>query len=115
MEAELEEQAVSASREVAEELREEVIDGLPEKEHAHRLAAHTGPVVKTGDQYTFTIDHPMASLHENGGPVYPSYGKAKVQGWTRDEIYDALDHCQEQVTKKNYMSNAMTRVIKNHD
>lgn len=115
METKLEEQAVSKSREIAEELRTEVIEGLPQEEHAHRLAEYTGPVEQTGDQYTFTIDHPMASLHEDGGPVYPSYGKAKVQGWTRDEIYDALDHCQEQVTKKNYMSNAMTRVIRNHD
>lgn len=115
LENELEEQAVVATEELAHELRQAIIDNLPEKEHAYRLAEYISDVREVGDNYIIEIEHPMAPLHENGGPVEPSYANARAQGWVRDEIYDALDHCQEQVSRKNFMTNAMVQVRRNHE
>lgn len=114
----LEEQADDMSKDVAEQVREEFLKVASQAgQGADGLVEHVTPVeqrrTETGafaSGFTFSIDHPFAELHEFGGPIEPSYGKAKAMGWTRDEMYQSLEDCNEYVTRKRLLRRAMSRV-----
>ena len=58
--------------------------------------------------FEFSVDHPTARLHEFGGPIEPTYSEAKIEGWTRDQFYEALTDCNEIVERKRLMKSAQS-------
>ena len=107
--------AEEASREMAEQIRENTIDNLSNAEQgAEGLVKYVGQVKQSRDRlghyasgYEFEINHPTAKLHERGGPIEPTYGRAMTEGWDRDGFYDALKDCEYMVRKKRYLRNAV--------
>lgn len=118
----LEELKPQVGKEMAEEWKEEAKENLRESDQgAPELAdgkpedaPDTWPVTgyftdveQVGDQWVFRIPHPVAPLHEVGGHIEPRYAQAMAVGWTRDGFYEALQDCEEWVTRKNYMRDAV--------
>lgn len=114
----LEEQADISSREVAERVREEYINEAEQaRQGAEGLADHVSEVKQTRDargqftsSYSFEVNHPFAELHERGGHIEPQYAKAAAKGWTRDEMYHALEDCNEYVERKRILGKAIAKV-----
>lgn len=114
----LEEQAGVFGREMAERVREEYIENASNAgQGADGLTEHVSDVEQRrkasgefAEGFTFTVEHPFAHLHEFGGPIEPSYGKAKALGWTRDEMYQSLEDCNEYVTRKRLLQDAINKV-----
>ena len=114
----VEEAGFEASKDIVEEIRQEYIrNALAEEQGAPGLAEHVTEVEQRRDEhgrfigeFTFRVEHPFAPLHEKGGHIEPSYSKAKVMGWTRDEMYQSLEDCNEYVTRKNLLRNAIHKV-----
>ena len=107
--------ANAKSKEFAEKAREEVISNLSKNRQGEEgLIKYVGEVEQNRDSlgrfaegYSFEIRHPTAKLHERGGEIEPTYGRAMGEGWDRDGFYDALDDCNYQVRKKRYLRNAI--------
>lgn len=59
----------------------------------------------------FEIQHPTAPLHEYGGHIEPRYANAKLQGWSRDEFYEALTDCNEFVRRKMPVRGSIPEVV----
>lgn len=107
-------------RQVAEQVREEYVKNVRKApQGASGLEEHVSDVKRARDasgqftsspSYTFDVEHPFAHLHEKGGPVEPTYGKAAAMGWTRDELYQSLKDCEEYVERKYLLRNAIARV-----
>ena len=111
----LEEKAVVASEEVAEEIKEEYVSLLSREEQgADGLIPYVKVVdmdrVGLGDGYAVRVIHPFAALHEKGGHIEPTYGRAAALGWERDEMYEALEDCNEYVRRKGTLMKAVDRV-----
>ena len=107
--------AEEASREMAEQIRENAISNLSNSEQgAEGLIKYVRDVKQRRDAsgrfvsgHEFEIEHPTAKLHERGGPIEPTYGRAMKEGWDRDGFYDALKDCEYMVRKKRYLRNAV--------
>jgi len=107
--------AEEASQEMAEQIRKNTINNLSNAEQgAEGLVKYVGEVKQArndlgrfGPGYEFVIAHPTAKLHERGGPIEPTYGRAMKDGWDRDGFYDALKDCEYMVRKKRYLRNAV--------
>lgn len=111
----LEERAVVASEEVAEQIKEEYVSLLErEDQGADGLVPYVRVVdmseLGLGDGHAVRVLHPFASLHEKGGHIEPTYGQAAALGWTRDEMYEALEDCNEFVDRKGTLMKAVDRV-----
>jgi len=103
--------AEQAGREMAEDLREEMISQLEGSyQGAPELVNFISDVQDEGDGFSIEIRHPTAPLHERGGYIEPSYTKAQALGWTRDGFYEALTDCNEVVERKKYTFNAVNAV-----
>ena len=115
MQTALREVADGKAKEFAEKAREETIQNLRKNRQGEEgLVRYVGQVKQDRDDrgrfmstYSFEIDHPTAKLHERGGPIEPTYGRAMSEGWDRDGFYDALEDCEYQVSKKRYLRNAI--------
>ena len=115
LEQSLKEFAEESSQEVAEQIRENTIENLSNAEQgAEGLVKYVGQVKQVRDSmgrfapgHEFEINHPTAKLHERGGPIEPTYGRAMIEGWDRDGFYDALKDCEYMVRKKRYLRNAV--------
>lgn len=111
----LEERLEFASKQVAKEVKEEYLDLLStEDQGADGLADYVTVVDKSiqggGEGYAIRVIHPFADLHEKGGHIEPSYGKAAALGWSRDEMYSALEDCNEFVDRKGTLAKAADQV-----
>jgi len=103
--------AEQAGREMAEDLREEMISQLEKSyQGAPELVNFISDVQEDEDGFTIEIRHPTAPLHERGGYIEPSYTKAQALGWTRDGFYEALTDCNEVVERKRYTFNAVNKI-----
>ena len=116
--AALDDEASFASEELAEEVRREYLMLLSDaRQGADGLAPYVADVEQSRDDagryssgFEFEVEHPFAELHEKGGPIEPTYGKAASLGWTRDEMYEALTDCNEWVERKMLLNQAINRV-----
>lgn len=114
----LEEAGENFSKEVAERVREEYIKNASSaSQGAEGLTEHVTEVSQSRDsrgrftsEWSFSVEHPFAELHEKGGPIEPTYSKAKVMGWTRDEMYQSLEDCNEHVRRKDLLRDAVSKV-----
>lgn len=103
--------AEQASRQMAEDLREEIISQLEGSyQGAPELVNFISDVQDDTDGFSIEIRHPTAPLHERGGYIEPSYTKAQALGWTRDGFYEALTDCNEVVERKRYTFNAVNEI-----
>lgn len=114
----LEEQAENNAKQTAIEIRKEAMNNLEgSPQGAEDLIPYFGEVEQKRNElgqftsaYEFKIKHPTAKLHERGGPIEPTYGRAMSNGWTRDGFYDALKDCEYMVRKKRFLRNAVESV-----
>lgn len=117
----LSEVAQSGSKEFAEEVRSNLLEDIENPEQGeHGLRPYVTEVEMQRDDlgrftgnFGFDINHPTAELHEFGGPIEPTYSKAKIEGWTRDEFYEALTDCNEIVEKKRLIRSAQLEAKSN--
>lgn len=114
----LREAAQDASRELMERIRAEYVRNVRQAQQgADGLEQYVTDVKQRRDTqgrfesgFYFEVNHGYAPLHEHGGPIEPTYGKMKAMGWTRDEIYTALTDCNEYVTRKHLLRDAINEV-----
>lgn len=119
----MEKLADTHAKEFAERVRSNAIRNLENSvQGAEGLVKYVGDVKQARnekghymDSYTFEIEHPTAQLHERGGPIEPTYGRAKANGWTRDGFYDALKDCEYMVRKKKFLRDAVTQAVQEDD
>jgi hypothetical protein len=109
---ELESEVVdAASREVASRIKEETINNIESADQgASGLVEYVSDIEKEDGEFQFSINHPTAPLHEQGGHIEPRYAHAMLQGYTRDEFYSALKDCNEWVIRKRLVENAIFEV-----
>jgi len=111
------------AKETAEQVREQYIKNLNQNiQGEDGLVKYVSEVKQARNdsgqftsQFEFDVDHPTAKLHERGGPIEPTYGRAKADGWTRDGFYDALKDCEYEVRKKNHLRNAVNQTVRDMD
>ena len=123
MEHALREIAEDNAREFAEKARENTVKRLEKNVQGEEGLVNYISEVKQDrdsrgrfmDSFSFEIDHPTAKLHERGGPIEPTYGRAMTQGWDRDGFYDALEDCEYMVKKKRYLRSAMLDTMREFD
>ncbi len=115
----LSEAATEATEQATRELREAYLAEVSRAgQGADGLADFVGPVKQRRNArgqfesgFEFRVQHPFASLHESGGYIEPTYTNAKVgAGWTRDEMYAALEDCNEYVRRKRLLARATERI-----
>jgi len=103
--------ADEAGREMAEDLRDEMVSNLSGSyQGAPGLVDFISDVQERDGEFVIEINHPTAPLHERGGYIEPSYGNAMALGWTRDGFYEALSDCNEVVERKRYTFRAANAV-----
>lgn len=123
MQQAMEEIADEETKEFAQEVRERAIDNLEDNIQGEEgLIKYVGEVEQERNElgrfmssYSFEISHPTAKLHERGGPIEPTYGRAMGNGWDRDGFYDALKDCEYQVRKKRYLRNAVMSTMQERE
>ena len=107
----LEEMSRQAADDIARDIHDELLDRLEGAEQgADGLAKYVELNTDEEGVAYVTINHPTAPLHEAGGHIEPTYSEAAMRGWTRDEFYDALEDCNEEVIRKNPMRDAIWKV-----
>jgi len=110
----LKEEMDFVSKQVAEEVKEEYLGLLAEEDQgADGLADYVTVVDQSvfgGEGYAIRVIHPYAPLHEKGGHIEPTYGRAAALGWSRDEMYEALTDCNEFVDRKGTLAKAADQV-----
>lgn len=114
----LEQEAEGASKELMKEIRDEYVSLLEnEDQGADGLTEFVTDVKQSRDSsgrfedgFEFDVEHPFADLHEKGGHIEPTYGRAAAMGWERDEMYQALEDCNEYVRRKGTLMKAVDRV-----
>jgi len=119
--SDLRDRAQTDSKGFIEEVRSMYLNQIEMSQQGeHGLASYVSEVEQkrtAGGQfasgYEFRVDHPTAELHEFGGPIEPTYSKAKVEGWTRDQFYEALTDCNEIVERKRLMRSAQNKAEAN--
>lgn len=100
-----------ATREVTSRIREETINNIENADQgASELVEYVSDIEKEDDAFQFSINHPTAPLHEEGGHIEPRYAHAMLEGYTRDEFYSALKDCNEWVIRKRLVENAIFEV-----
>lgn len=100
-----------ASQYLVEDIRDEYVSIASEaSQGADGLVEHVGGVEYENGKFVFEIDHPTAPLHEKGGHIEPSYTKAKLVGYSRDDFYQSLEDCNEWVKRKKILQRAVTEV-----
>lgn len=112
--SDLRDRAQTDSKEFIEEVRSMYLNQIEMSQQGeHGLRPYVSQVKqkrREGGQfmsgYEFQVNHPTAELHEFGGPIEPTYSEAKLQGWTRDQFYEALTDCNEIVERKRLMRSA---------
>ena len=82
---------------------------------ADGLSEYVSDVRKEGESFVFEINHPTASLHERGGHIEPKFATSQLFGWTRNEFYEALTDCNENVTKKRLVRQAADDMRRGND
>lgn len=110
-------QADSVSERLANELREEYLTRAQNAEQgAQGLEEFVSEVEQVDDgEYIFKIDHPTARLHEIGAPIEPTYTYAKLEGYSRDDFYEALEDCEDVVTQKRLLHRSRMSVRFDHE
>ena len=121
LEEDLSEVAQARSKQFAERVRSNLLESLEaDVQGSGGLADYVSEVEQDRDSggrfvsdWKFEINHPTAPLHETGGNIEPTYSKAQVRGWTRDEFYEALKDCNSYVEKKRLVRSAEMEAINN--
>lgn len=112
--SDLRDRAQTDSKEFIEEVRSMYLNQIQMSQQGeHGLRPYVSDVKQKRREggafmsgFEFEVNHPTAELHEFGGPIEPTYSEAKLQGWTRDQFYEALTDCNEIVERKRLMRSA---------
>lgn len=111
LETELEKAADRECRRIAESWRRKTLEQIQGADQgADGLAEFVTEVAETENGFGFTIDHPVAVLHEFGGNIRLNYQEAKMMGYSRDDYYEALQDCEREVSRKAIVRKARSRV-----